>query len=145
MIFLLIVSAGTVWSQAEPEEGGHEVQVWAGGGHSVPGGTQNTEAFNAGLRYGWVITGPHLARIFARTFRVHGGCGAGLPDLSARKYGVRGGIRPAGSEVEFRAARKVLAIFSAERRSAVQLSRHSDFHQHRKLQSQRRFGDAYSR
>ncbi len=59
MIFLLIVSAGTVWSQAGPEEGGHEVQVWAGGGHSVPGGTQDTEAFNAGLRYGWVITGPH--------------------------------------------------------------------------------------
>ena len=41
-----------------PENGGHEVQVWAGGGHSVPGGTQNSEAFDAGARYGWVLTDP---------------------------------------------------------------------------------------
>jgi hypothetical protein len=60
--YLLILAAGTVFGQdgAGPQEGGHEVQLWAGGGHSVPGGTQNTEAFNAGLRYGWVITGPLL-------------------------------------------------------------------------------------
>lgn len=45
---------------AAPEKGSREVQLWAGGGHSVPGGTQNTGAFNAGLRYGWVLTGPHL-------------------------------------------------------------------------------------
>jgi len=43
-----------------PEQGGHEVQIWAGGGHSVPGGTKNTGLFNAGLRYGWILTGPHL-------------------------------------------------------------------------------------
>jgi len=47
-------------AQAGPEKGGHEVQIWAGGGHSVPGGTKNTGAFNAGLRYGWILTGPHL-------------------------------------------------------------------------------------
>jgi len=47
-------------AQAAPEQGGHEVQIWAGGGHSVPGGTKNTGAFNAGLRYGWILTGPHL-------------------------------------------------------------------------------------
>ena len=45
---------------AAPEKGSQEVQIWAGGGHSVPGGTQNTGAFNAGLRYGWVLTDPHL-------------------------------------------------------------------------------------
>jgi lipid A 3-O-deacylase len=45
---------------AAPEKGSREVQLWAGGGHSVPGGTQNTSAFNAGFRYGWVLTGPHL-------------------------------------------------------------------------------------
>jgi len=56
---LLIASA---WSAAQtgPEQGGHEVQFWAGGGHSVPGGTKNTGTFNAGLRYGWILTGPHL-------------------------------------------------------------------------------------
>jgi hypothetical protein len=62
IIFFLLMSAGSVFGQSEPgpEEGGHEVQVWAGGGHSVPGGTSNTGIFDLGLRYGWVITGPHL-------------------------------------------------------------------------------------
>jgi len=57
--FLLIVSAVN-FAQTGPEQGGNEVQIWMGGGHSVPGGTKNTNAFNMGLRYGWVITGPHL-------------------------------------------------------------------------------------
>jgi len=43
-----------------PEQGGNEIQIWAEGGHSVPGGTKDTSAFNAGLRYGWILTGPHL-------------------------------------------------------------------------------------
>jgi hypothetical protein len=47
-------------AQAAPEKGGHEVQIWAGGGHSVSGGRGNTGVFNAGLRYGWVLTGPHF-------------------------------------------------------------------------------------
>jgi len=34
--------------------------VWTGGGHSVSGGTRNTSVWNLGLRYGWVLTDPHL-------------------------------------------------------------------------------------
>jgi hypothetical protein len=34
--------------------------VWAGGGLSVPGGTQDTHAFNAGARLGKVLTDEHL-------------------------------------------------------------------------------------
>ena len=45
--------------QDRPEEGGHELQVWTGGGHSVPGGTKNTSVWNAGFRYGWILTAPH--------------------------------------------------------------------------------------
>ena len=61
MITLVLLAWGTVCcAQAAPEQGGNEVQIWAGGGHSVPGGTAHTGAFNAGLRYGWIITGPHL-------------------------------------------------------------------------------------
>ena len=56
---LLIGSTLTV-AQTGPEQGGREVQIWAGGGHSVPGGTKDTSAFNAGLRYGWVLTDAHL-------------------------------------------------------------------------------------
>ena len=57
---LVIIASAVSVAQAAPERGGHEIQVWAGGGHSVPGGTKNTGAFNAGLRYGWILTGPHL-------------------------------------------------------------------------------------
>jgi len=46
-------------AQNRPEDGGNEFQVWSGGGHSVPGGTANTNVFNAGVRYGWVLTRPH--------------------------------------------------------------------------------------
>jgi lipid A 3-O-deacylase len=55
---LLITSWGL--AQSAPEQGGNEVQIWAGGGHSVSGGRGDTGVFNAGLRYGWILTGPHL-------------------------------------------------------------------------------------
>jgi hypothetical protein len=55
---LLVCSAAGV-AQTRPEDGGREIQVWTGGGPSVPGGTSNTSVWNAGLRYGWVLTGPH--------------------------------------------------------------------------------------
>lgn len=58
-LFLLLASVASL-AQVGPERGGSEVQVWAGGGHSVPGGTKNTGAFNAGLRYGWILTDAHL-------------------------------------------------------------------------------------
>jgi lipid A 3-O-deacylase len=60
MILLVVLLGGCVaWAQEAPEKGGHEVQVWVGGGHSVSGGTKNTGIFNGGLRYGWVLTDPH--------------------------------------------------------------------------------------
>ena len=46
-------------AQDRPEEGGHELQVWSGGGRSVPGGTKDTSVWNAGVRYGWILTAPH--------------------------------------------------------------------------------------
>jgi len=57
---VLLTASCVSFAQTGPEQGGHEVQVWAGGGHSVSGGRGNTGAFNAGLRYGWILTGPHL-------------------------------------------------------------------------------------
>jgi lipid A 3-O-deacylase len=59
-ILCVLLASSLCFAQTGPEEGGHEVELWAGGGHSVPGGTKNTGAFNAGLRYGWILTGPHL-------------------------------------------------------------------------------------
>lgn len=64
---LLSVSALSL-AQTGPEKGGREVQIWAGGGHSVSGGRGDTSAFNAGLRYGWILTGPHLPGLLRGRF-----------------------------------------------------------------------------
>ncbi|HEX4783759.1 MAG TPA: acyloxyacyl hydrolase [Candidatus Sulfotelmatobacter sp.] len=64
---LLFTLAGS-HAQSAPEEGGHELQIWAGGGHSVSGGRGNISAFNAGLRYGWILTGPHLPGVLRGRF-----------------------------------------------------------------------------
>ena len=57
---LILFSPLFSFAQAGPEPGGHEVQIWTGGGHSVSGGRGETGVFNAGLRYGWILTGAHL-------------------------------------------------------------------------------------
>lgn len=62
VVFAIAAVLGTAsagWAQEAPEDGGREVQVWTGGGHSVPGGTKDTGVWNLGLRYGWVLTRPH--------------------------------------------------------------------------------------
>ena len=56
---VMFVLGSLGWAQQGPEDGGHEVQVWTGGGHSVPGGTKNTGVWNLGLRYGRILTRPH--------------------------------------------------------------------------------------
>ena len=58
LILVLLVS-GYAFAQNRLEDGGHELQVWTGGGHSVPGGTSDTGVWNVGLRYGWILTAPH--------------------------------------------------------------------------------------
>jgi len=70
ILSFLILMTGLGFSQTDagPQEGGHEVQVWAGGGYSVPGGTSQTGVFDAGLRYGYVITGPHWPGILRGRF-----------------------------------------------------------------------------
>jgi len=45
-------------AQAGPENGGHELQVWTGGGHGLNGSSSDTGVWNLGFRYGWVLTDP---------------------------------------------------------------------------------------
>lgn len=60
-IFVILLAASALClAQAGPEKGSHEIEIWAGGGHSVAGGRGNIGTFNAGLRYGWVLTDSHL-------------------------------------------------------------------------------------
>ena len=60
ILFLtMLLAVSPAVAQDRPEEGGHELQVWTGGGRSVPGGTKDTGLWNAGVRYGWILTAPH--------------------------------------------------------------------------------------
>jgi lipid A 3-O-deacylase len=59
VVVLLLLYGCVAMAQEAPKKGGHEVQVWAGGGYSVSGGTSHTGIFNLGLRYGWVLTDQH--------------------------------------------------------------------------------------
>jgi len=60
---ILLAASAFCAAQAAPEQGGNEIQIWTAGGHSVPGGTARTGVFTAGLRYGWILTGPHLPSV----------------------------------------------------------------------------------
>jgi lipid A 3-O-deacylase len=60
IVCILLVASALAFAQTGPEQGGHEIELWSGGGHSVSGGRGDTGVFNAGLRYGWILTGPHL-------------------------------------------------------------------------------------
>jgi Lipid A 3-O-deacylase (PagL) len=58
-LLLLCLSAYPLTAQQGPEVHDRELEVWTGGGHSVSGGIGNIGAWNAGLRYGWILTDLH--------------------------------------------------------------------------------------
>lgn len=58
-LFVLFLSAPAALSQAGPTEGGHELQVWTGGGRGISGSQSGDGIWNAGLRYGLILTAPH--------------------------------------------------------------------------------------
>lgn len=58
-LFVLFLSAPAAFSQAGPVEGGHELQIWTGGGHGLNGSQSGDVVWNVGLRYGLILTAPH--------------------------------------------------------------------------------------
>jgi hypothetical protein len=59
-VLLLLLSGFASAQQTKPlDNQPWDVGVWAGGGFSVPGGTKDTQAINAGVRLGKVLTGDH--------------------------------------------------------------------------------------
>jgi hypothetical protein len=59
LLFVLLLGVPAARSQAGPVEGGHEVQIWTGGGHGINGSQSNDGLWNVGLRYGFILTAPH--------------------------------------------------------------------------------------
>ena len=65
---IFLFSTAALHAQSAPEKGSTEFQVWTSAGHSVPGGRGDTGIWNAGLRYGWVLTGAHLPGLLKGRF-----------------------------------------------------------------------------
>ena len=105
----LLLMSSVAGAQNRPEDGGREVQVWTGGGPSVPGGTSDTSVWNVGLRYGWILTQPHgpgflkgrfeyavdLVPVFMVFQRYNTAYGAGFSPLGLKwDFAARGRIEP---------------------------------------------------
>jgi hypothetical protein len=58
-LLAVLVYVPVARAQAGPEGGGSEIQVWTGGGHGTNGIASHTGLWNAGFRYGLVLTDAH--------------------------------------------------------------------------------------
>jgi hypothetical protein len=52
-------NASPVHAQSGPEKGGHDMELWSGGGNALNHSSVPTGIWTAGVRYGWVLTDPH--------------------------------------------------------------------------------------
>jgi lipid A 3-O-deacylase len=60
LTFFVLLLCGLASAQDRPLDGQPwDIGIWAGGGFSVPGGTKDTHAINAGVRLGKVLTDDH--------------------------------------------------------------------------------------
>lgn len=57
--FFALIGSATLRAQAGPQQGGHELQIWTGGGHGTNGSQSGDGVFNIGARYGWILTDAH--------------------------------------------------------------------------------------
>jgi hypothetical protein len=58
-LFAAFLCAPAIRAQAGPVEGGHEWQVWTGGGHGINGNQSSVGLWNVGFRYGLILCAPH--------------------------------------------------------------------------------------
>ncbi len=65
---LVLLCATFAFGQNGPAQGAWDLSVFAGGGTWVPGGTSDTQVFNAGVGLGKVITGEHLGGFMRGNF-----------------------------------------------------------------------------
>jgi len=59
LVFAAFLNVPAVRAQAGPVGGGHELQVWTGGGHGINGTQSGDSVWNVGFRYGLILTAPH--------------------------------------------------------------------------------------
>jgi lipid A 3-O-deacylase len=57
--FVFVMTVSSLRAQDGPQQGGHELQIWTGGGHGTNGSQSGDGVFNIGARYGWILTDAH--------------------------------------------------------------------------------------
>ncbi len=68
LIAAVLLLCAMACAQARPEEDGHELSLWTGGGPTVQNNRQVDAVWNANLRYGWILTHPHGPGFLAGRF-----------------------------------------------------------------------------
>src|ERR1700687_4330846 len=77
LVFGVFLNVPAVRAQAGPVEGGHELQVWTGGGHGLNGSQSGDGVWNVGFRYGLILTAPHGPGFLRGPLEDAGGGGPG--------------------------------------------------------------------
>lgn len=67
-VFLLLCGMAAAQTSKPLDGKPWDIGIWGGGGFSVPGGTSDTQTFNAGVRFGKVLTGDHLGGFMRGNF-----------------------------------------------------------------------------
>jgi hypothetical protein len=64
----VLLLAAVACAQARPEQGGHELSLWTGGGPTVANRFDDNAVWNVNLRYGWILTHPHGPGVLSGRF-----------------------------------------------------------------------------
>jgi lipid A 3-O-deacylase len=96
-----------IHAQDGPQAGGREVQVWTGGGHGTNGRTSDTAMWNAGVRYGWILTDEHGPGLLRGRFEYAVDAVPVLVVFQKSNTAYGAGLNPVGLKWNFSGSRRV--------------------------------------
>jgi hypothetical protein len=111
LLFAALLYAPSSGAQAGPQDGGHDLEIWTGGGHGLNGSTANSEVWNLGARYGWILTGPLGPGFLRGQFEYAVDVVPAFVVVQRGKTAYGFGLNPFALKWNFTKARKVVPYF----------------------------------
>ena len=111
LFFAAFLCVPASMAQAGPDNGGHELQIWTGGGHGLNGSTANSEVWNLGGRYGWILTDPIGPGFLKGQFEYAVDVVPAFVVVQRGKTAYGFGLNPFALKWNFTKARKVVPYF----------------------------------
>jgi hypothetical protein len=108
LVWLVVLSGVAAAQSPFPVRGGHDIQIWTGGGYSVPGGTGSTGVWNGGLRYGWILTKTHGPAYLRGNFEFAVDAVPIFLVVQPKNTAFGGGINPVNFKWDFYTRKRVL-------------------------------------